>query len=367
MGVFIFDKEVIRFESLEDSIQVEYKEKFKVQEVKAYKAHTLIPFWKQQIPVTSSGKVNTKKLGKYQIVYTAANSKQTQSVHVVDTKKPKLKFVNDEKYQKIVKATDNYDGDLTSKIKVKLKGNQVTYTVKDSNGNKASLKRKVNIPKNQKKKTKESKQTIYLTFDDGPSEYTDDLLEILDTYNVKATFFTTSAQPDKAYLMKEAHKKGHTVAVHTETHIFAQVYSSDKEFWKDFDNQNKVIKEMTGKSSTIFRFPGGSSNTISLNYSPGIMTRLVKQSKKKKLQFFDWNVSSGDAGLVDTREDVYDNVVLGIIAANRANEPSIVLQHDTHGYSVDAVEKIILWGLDNGYEFKPLTYDSFAPHHPLAN
>ena len=367
MGILAFDKEEIQLESFQEKVKVEYDSKYKAPDVKAYKVHTLIPFWKSEVKVSSTGSVDTKTLGNYPIVYRAGSVKKTQTVIVQDSKKPKLEFVNDPTYQKMVTAIDNYDGDITADIQIELKGKNVLYSVTDSSGNKASLKRKVNIPNKKKKASKESSKTIYLTFDDGPSEYTDHLLDILDQYNVSATFFTTSAQPNKAECMKRAHEKGHTVAVHTQTHDYSDIYSSEKAYWADYDKQNEAIKEMTGQSSTIFRFPGGSSNTISQKYSNGIMTRLVKQAKKRKLQFFDWNVSSGDAGEVTTSEAVFYNVILGIQAAHNVDEPSVVLQHDTHAYSVDAVERIILWGLDNGYEFQALQLDSFAPHHPISN
>ena len=206
-----------------------------------------------------------------------------------------------------------------------------------------------------------------MTFDDGPSEYTDKLLDTLNKYNAKATFFTTSAHPDKVECMKKAAENGHTVAIHTTTHNYEQIYSSEQAFWSDHDNQNKVIVQTTGKASTMFRFPGGSSNTISQNYSQGIMTRLIQQANERHLQFYDWNVSSGDAGSATTSDAVFQNVVAGIQAASEKNQPSVVLQHDTKEYSVDAVERILLWGLENGYEFQALRPDSFAPHHSVNN
>ena len=206
-----------------------------------------------------------------------------------------------------------------------------------------------------------------MTFDDGPSEYTDKLLDTLNKYNAKATFFTTSAHPDKVECMKKAAENGHTVAIHTTTHNYEQIYSSEQAFWSDHDNQNKVIVQTTGKASTMFRFPGGSSNTISQNYSQGIMTRLIQQANERHLQFYDWNVSSGDAGSATTSDAVFQNVVAGIQAASEKNQPSVVLQHDTKEYSVDAVERILLWGLENGYEFQALHPDSFAPHHSVNN
>ena len=248
-----------------------------------------------------------------------------------------------------------------------LKKGTYQISIVDKNGNIATETREIKVQDSDKKDFEETNKTIYLTFDDGPSEYTDKLLDTLNKYNAKATFFTTSAHPDKVECMKKAAENGHTVAIHTTTHNYEQIYSSEQAFWSDHDNQNKVIVQTTGKASTMFRFPGGSSNTISQNYSQGIMTRLIQQANERHLQFYDWNVSSGDAGSATTSDAVFQNVVAGIQAASEKNQPSVVLQHDTKEYSVDAVERILLWGLENGYEFQALRPDSFAPHHSVNN
>jgi hypothetical protein len=112
----------------------------------------------------------------------------------------------------------------------------------------------------------------------------------------------------------------------------------------------------------MVRFPGGSSNTVS-SFNPGIMTRLAQALGEKGFYYFDWNVSSGDAGLVDTRDEVFNNVIQGI----KGRSASVVLQHDSHWYSVQAVEKIIVWGLVNGYTFLPMNENSPGCHHRIRN
>jgi peptidoglycan/xylan/chitin deacetylase (PgdA/CDA1 family) len=124
----------------------------------------------------------------------------------------------------------------------------------------------------------------------------------------------------------------------------------------------QIIKNHTGKTTCMVRFPGGSSNTVS-NFNPGIMTRLAQALGEKGFYYFDWNVSSGDAGLVDTRDEVFNNVIQGI----NGRSASVVLQHDSHWYSVQAVEKIIVWGLVNGYTFLPMNENSPGCHHRIRN
>ena len=118
----------------------------------------------------------------------------------------------------------------------------------------------------------------------------------------------------------------------------------------------------TGQETKLVRFPGGSSNTVS-DFNPGIMTTLAQQLHDKGYEYFDWNVSSGDAGETTSTDQVVENVISGI----QSHNVSVVLQHDIKAFSVDAVEKIIQWGLNNGYTFLPLNFDSPPAHHHINN
>lgn len=273
-------------------------------------------------------------------------------------------------------AIDDVDGDITDKVKVEgsvdletIGDYTLTYSVSDSHDNKTTVTRIVHVTKKLKNNSTgaEGPYVIYLTFDDGPGQYTDQLLDILDKYNVKATFFTTSAYPSYAYCIAKEAKAGHTVAVHTATHNYATIYSSAANYWADFNKQNDVIKDQTGSSTTLFRFPGGSSNTISRNYCSGVVSAIAADADAYGYTYFDWNVSSGDAGGTTDTNTVYNNVITQVAANTRAGYPSVVLQHDIKGFSVDAVESIIQWGLQNGYSFQPLTSSSFTAHHSIAN
>ncbi len=204
-------------------------------------------------------------------------------------------------------------------------------------------------------------KVIYLTFDDGPSSHTGRLLDTLAKYNVKASFFVVKTS--YISIIERTAKEGHTVAIHSYTHDYASIYKSDEAFMADLQAMQDLIFEYTGQRPVLTRFPGGSSNTRSLSYNKGIMTRLAKKLTEMGYQYFDWNVSSGDAGGAYTSEAVYNNVVNGI--GDRS--ASVVLQHDIKGYSVDAVEKILVWGLCNGYSFQPLTFDSPTYHHGIRN
>lgn len=279
-------------------------------------------------------------------------------------------------------AWDKYDYDLTHAVTCEgTVNNQIPgvyttrYSVTNGFGNTTTMERTVYVvPPNLVPDTfpgtpletggtavEPNGKVIYLTFDDGPSSHTPRLLDTLARYNVKASFFVVSTR--YIDIISRTAKEGHTVAIHAYNHNYASIYKSDDAFFADLQAMQDLIFAHTGQRPMLTRFPGGSSNTVSLAYNRGIMTRLAQKLTELGYQYFDWNVSSGDAGGAYNSEAVYNNVVNGI--GDRS--ASVVLQHDIKGYSVDAVEKILVWGLCNGYSFQPLTSDSPTFHHGIRN
>ncbi len=268
-------------------------------------------------------------------------------------------------------AVDDVDGDVTARVTqtgdvdVNTPGTYtVTYTVSDAAGNTATATQTITVVQltNDENQAVNGK-VIYLTFDDGPCEYTDQLLATLAKYNVHATFFTTSQFPKYLYCIQEEAAAGHTVAVHTYSHEFSQVYASADAYWNDFNQQEAVVQQYTGQTTTIFRFPGGSSNTMSARYCPGIMTELVAEAAQKGLNYVDWNVSSGDADGQPTADQTFQNIITGV----QSHDVSFVLCHDIHKNTVDCMDKTIQWCLENGYTFLPITANSPTCHHHIAN
>lgn len=240
----------------------------------------------------------------------------------------------------------------------------LSYQLTNSRGDTVTAERTVHVvPAEHKEAVIPEQKTIYLTFDDGPGPYTDQLLDVLAKYNVKATFFVTGQYPDYYDCIRRAYDEGHTIGVHTYTHDYNKVYASILSYLEDFQNCEDLIYEYTGSYTTIFRFPGGASNEIS-DFNPGIMSALVPCMRDMGYYQFDWNVSSGDATAEEILTyDVYQNVINGCAKF----DTSVVLQHDVKGYSVNAVESIIRWGLDNGYQFLPLQEDSYGAWHKVFN
>ena len=263
-------------------------------------------------------------------------------------------------------AFDNCDGDITDRVSVSGEVSSVAgkyninYSVSDSSGNTFSLSRNVVVysPNNNGNKV------IYLTFDDGPSQYTGELLDILARYNVKATFFVTGRNSNYYHYIKRAYDEGHVIGLHTYSHDYSSVYSSIDAYFNDLNSIREVVKNQTGVYSSLIRFPGGSSNTVSRNYSIGIMSQLSSLVESKGYRYFDWNVSSGDGSSVIVDSSLYaQNVINGLGNGSYY----IVLQHDTNINSVRAVSIIIEYGLSHGYSFGVLGMDSPTVHHGIAN
>ena len=249
-------------------------------------------------------------------------------------------------------CVDAVDGDITDKVRYYESGGYMYYEAEDSRGNKVEANCKISG----------GNKVVYLTFDDGPSAYTAHLLDILKKYDVKATFFVVGSS-ENLDILPRMQAEGHTIAAHTYSHNYKTVYSSVDAYFTDLARVQEKIVEQVGTETKLIRFPGGSSNTVSREYCRGIMTELARQVGERGYTYFDWNVSSGDAGAVYTTEAVVGNVKNGILSQNVA----VVLQHDVKDYSVAGVEEIIRWGQANGYVFLPLTERSTAPHHGIAN
>lgn len=214
-----------------------------------------------------------------------------------------------------------------------------------------------------KPRTADPKKIIYLTFDDGPGRYTEELLGILDKHKVLATFFVTAAYKDYQDLIGAEYNAGHSVGVHTATHEYSEIYASTDAYWADFNKMQDIIQAQTGCRTDIFRFPGGASNTISANYSQGIMSELAKQSGEKGYIYVDWNVTSGDAGDTTDSNVLYENMMNGI----HTYENSFILCHDIKDFTIATMDRFITDALKEGYTFLPITSETRTCHHGINN
>ena len=396
--------------------------------------------------------VDTSILGEYVVTYNIKYKDKEyvleRKINVVDDEAPvittsveevTLGYCNNELIDSLeYTANDNYDGDVTDRVKKEETDDKVILTVDDSNGNRATkelLKKTGDKPDNKvvlngrssislelgtpyseegayltdgcgiriggdietsgsvdinkegkytityKSKDNEDIKTtrkitvyketaqpatgkgiIYLTFDDGPGAYTQQILNTLDKHGIKATFFVTNQFPAYKYMIKEEFNRGHTVAVHSLTHNW-NIYQSSASYWNDFNSMNDIIEQQTGTRTTILRFPGGTSNHMANKTSGKVgMSTLVNEVNAKGLHYFDWNVSVEDAGGCVKVADKVSCVVNNFKRYINPNRENIVLMHDIKKFTADGLESMITYAKNQGYTFKRINNDT-APVH----
>ncbi len=202
----------------------------------------------------------------------------------------------------------------------------------------------------------EDDKVVYLTFDDGPSKYTELVLEILKEKNVKATFFVISASNNENYfpLISNIKDEGHIIGLHSKTHSYKDIYSSSEAFWADIAALEADLLAYGISGTSILRFPGGSSNTVSRQYGGSeIMETLKQEAEEKGYIYFDWNVDAEDAiGSNHSSSAIYERVVKQATDKNTC----VILMHDTieTENSVNALGDIIDWFISAGYRFDTL-------------
>ena len=207
-------------------------------------------------------------------------------------------------------------------------------------------------------------KVCYLTFDDGPSDNTLKIINILKEKDAKGTFFVTGS--GNSSYMKKIVDSGNQIALHTYSHDYEDIYESTDAYFKDLNKISNLVKQKTGVDAKVIRFPGGSSNTISRNYCNGIMTKLSKMVEDRGYKYFDWDVDSTDA-MSDSRSatDIFNAVKRNLGGRTRVT----ILMHDTGAKksTVQALPRIIDYLRNEGFEFVALTVDSPAVHHGINN
>lgn len=206
-------------------------------------------------------------------------------------------------------------------------------------------------------------KTVYLTFDDGPSPNTPRILDILDRYGVKATFFVINTKYNG--YMGDIVNRGHAIGLHAYTHDYKRVYASDEAYYADLQKISDLVFSQTGVRSSIIRFPGGSSNKISRNYCSGIMSRVSRGVQEKGYQYYDWNCDSTDASGNNVAVETLVNHCMRVPKSSTV----IVLMHDTSakGTTVEALPQIIENYRSMGYSFSVISSATPPVHHGINN
>lgn len=199
-------------------------------------------------------------------------------------------------------------------------------------------------------------QTVYLTFDDGPSSVTDEVLEVLDAYGVKATFFVVGSNlesSENAERLKKIVESGHSVGIHTYSHSYSEIYASVDAYLEDFYRTWELIVEITGVEPTIFRFPGGSINA----YNGTIYQEIISEMTRRGFVYYDWNLSAGDDTLGTSSLDT--ETIVNNATRNLGYHSIFLLFNDSgsKSTSVQALPEVIEYYLESGYSIEPLTND----------
>lgn len=206
--------------------------------------------------------------------------------------------------------------------------------------------------------------TVYLTFDDGPSKNTPQILSLLQKYGIGATFFVINGKYNS--YMKNIVAGGSAIALHSYSHKYPEIYSSEKAFLDDLEKIHDLVKTETGVDTKIIRFPGGSSNTISRKYCKGIMTKLVENTQKSGYIYFDWNCENGDAGGKNLSADYQ---IKKATKYPKNTKSIVILMHDIDscGVNIDALSKIIDFYQSEGTSFGLITENSPRVCHKVNN
>ena len=256
--------------------------------------------------------------------------------------------------------------DLKSKLEAAQKENKDINKLLDKMDRKKVIEaeKALALENSPQAKTEPSKKICYLTFDDGPSDRTPEILDVLERYEVSATFFVVGSA--KLQYLPRIVVKGHAIGLHANNHDYSKIYKSTDAYFNDLNLLSDKIYEKIGVHPKIMRFPGGSSNKVSQKHNKGIMTRLTSQVMIKGYAYFDWNVDSTDASGKDIpKEKLVENV---LNAAAKKNS-ICVLMHDTSSKhtTVEALPKIIVGLKKMGYTFKSLDEICYGYHHTVKN
>ena len=356
LGMNVEANDLIKTKHFSNRTTIEFKDNYKFDEVGDYPV---------EIKICHSNKCITKK----------------SIIHVLpkDTTPPEIRGIrnltvlkdSDIDLLSSVSIKDNQDDNPTltidsSNLDISKVGDYViTYYAKDRSSNKTKETCIVSVVVNKKigTFTQSNQKTVYLTFDDGPSENTKKVLDILDKYNAKATFFVTGTNEEYYHLIKEAHDAGHTIGLHSFIHEYDQVYNSPSAYFDDLKKIEDLVYDQIGFVPKYIRFPGGSSNNVSKEYCYKIMTKLTKEVINRGYQYYDWNEDSEDgSGELSVKQ-----LIKNATAAKDNN--IILLFHDANGKenSLEALGPVIEYYQDKGYVFKGIDDSSYVVHHSINN
>lgn len=202
----------------------------------------------------------------------------------------------------------------------------------------------------------EGRKIAYLTFDDGPSSNTFKILDILEEQNIRATFFIvgSSISVEGEDCLRRMVNEGHTIGIHTYSHLCNEIYCSVERFLNDYNTVYQQIYDITGKRANIYRFPWGSNNC----YGKAIKDTLLEEMERRGFACYDWNVDANDSFGRPTQYSIRRNIEKDL----EHHDYPIILMHDSsiNNTTVRTLPDIIKMIRDKGYEFD--TLDNRKPY-----
>ena len=212
-----------------------------------------------------------------------------------------------------------------------------------------------------------NRKTAFLTFDDGPTPNTIKILDILKENNIKATFFVTGYQTENRGkagedILKRIVDEGHTLGIHSYSHVYNKIYKSFDSFFEDYDKVSDLVEEITGVKPTITRFPGGtaSAQDFCKKYagSADVYDQIYKELERRGVSVADWNVDSNDWKADSPK--VINNVINGSKAMlNKEVKAALILMHEKTS-TIKSLQNIIVELSNLGFEFEPLVDGGFT-------
>lgn len=304
------------------------------------------------------------------IVFSLTGCKSKQQIQLLSNKTAELEDSNKQLNSEITelkKANEELNSEkaefmknieeLSSEIeKLKAENQKLSESNTSLQEQIADLKKKLEAVEANKQSSANSgtDKIAYLTFDDGPSDNTPKILDILKENNIKATFFV-NGRPERKDTYLRIINEGHTIGNHTYSHDYALLYKTIDGFNRDKQKLDDFIFGITGMKSQILRFPGGSNNTVSYQYGGrDFMDKLTQYIKQAGIKYFDWNVDSTDASVVTQNKE---KIISEVLNGARNKKQAIILMHDSapKTTTAQALPSIIKGLKEQGFRFAALS------------
>ena len=194
---------------------------------------------------------------------------------------------------------------------------------------------------------------FYFTFDGGPSDSTEVILDTLSELGIKATFFVSGGKNTNGSdeIIKRIYDEGHTIGIYGHTLPANRLYQSVETYLADFNKEFEYVYSITGEKPRIFRFRNGTVN----KYNMHIKKQLTAEMLRRGFVYCDWNAACGDNEAGADAESIADMAIMTAQEKQRI----FLLMHDTESSTetAEAIRSIVKHYSEKSYVFSALTND----------